>query len=157
MNSSSTFLPVPLTKMIVVTLQKHNHLGLGFGLAQERPVPFTQIHDRHEFNHHQIVVMKYHDPHDRYGFDIHFDTPSLGIHLEDRKGKYGAAIYAFNRDSETCAMLPAEMSSQLDIGDVVLGINDMDTFDLPFSELLELCRNEERPVRRTHNTAQHEM
>jgi len=75
-----------------------------------------------------------------------FSEGRMGIELESRDRKYGAQIYRFTRHHSTGDVMPAERSCLLEIGMVVLRVNDEIVVDCYFSETLEKIKKVERPV-----------
>ena len=78
--------------------------------------------------------------------NVEFSDGPLGIHLEDRKGKYGASIHNFTRDEETKEMMAAEKSGMLMIGMVVLRVGEKEAVGEKFQDVLSMLREAPRPV-----------
>ena len=79
--------------------------------------------------------------------DVEFSSGSLGIHLEDRPGKYGASIHDFVKGGDNKdEMMAAESSGLLEIGMVVLRVNDQEAVGEKFQTVLTMLRNAIRPV-----------
>jgi hypothetical protein len=87
--------------------------------------------------------------------DVEFSEGPLGIHLVDRKGKYGASIRNFisqnvsekknermldNRE-ESGGIMAAEASGLLEIGMVVLRVGEKEAIGEEFQTVLSMLRN----------------
>ena len=77
--------------------------------------------------------------------DVEFSSGPLGIHLEDRPGKYGASIHDFTCD-ENGDMMAAESSGLLKVGMVVLRVGDDEAVGEKFQNVLTMLRAAKRPV-----------
>ena len=76
---------------------------------------------------------------------VEFSTGSLGIELIDRPGKYGASIYAFQKD-ENGEHMAAEQSNLLERKMVVLRVGDKETIGEDFQTVLSMIRTAQRPM-----------